>query len=181
MKTLVIHPKDDSTDFLCPIYESIECKTILRSGLSKNEVAEQISVHDRIIMLGHGSPNGLFAVGQFICGNSYIIDNSLVKLLAEKDENVYIWCHANKFVENSNLRGFYTGMFVSEILEAIYCDLPIVDQKVVDESNNEFSRIVSRYINHSKSAIYKNVLEDYQDIAAKNLIAGYNLKRIYKN
>ena len=48
MKTLVIHPKDDSTDFLCPIYESIECKTILRCGLSKNEAAEQISVHDRI-------------------------------------------------------------------------------------------------------------------------------------
>ena len=181
MKTLVIHPKDLTTDFLCPIYESIECKTILRSGLSKNEVAEQISVHDRIIMLGHGSPNGLFAVGQFTCGNSYIIDNSLVKLLAEKDENIYIWCHANKFVENRNLRGFYTGMFVSEILEAIYCDLPLVDQKLVDESNNEFSRIVSRYINHSKSDIYKNVLQDYQVIAAKNLIAEYNLRRIYKN
>ena len=113
MKTLVIHPKDLTTDFLCPIYESIECKTILRSGLSKDEVADQISVHDRIIMLGHGSPNGLFAVGQFICGNSYIIDNSLAKLLAEKDENIYIWCHANKFVENSNLKGFYTGMFGS--------------------------------------------------------------------
>jgi hypothetical protein len=179
MKTLVIHAEDSSTDFLCPIYQTIEDKTVLRNGFTKKEVAEQIKVHDRIIMLGHGSPEGLFAVGQFKTDNSYIIDSSLTDILAEKEENVYIWCHANQFVEKHNLKGFYTGMFVSEILEALYCQLPLVEQEVVDESNDGFSRIVSKYINDSKSNIYSKTIEEYQDIANINLVAAYNIVRIY--
>jgi hypothetical protein len=181
MKTLVIHAEDSSTDFLCPIYQKIKDKTVLRKGSSKDEVAEQIKVHDRIIMLGHGSPEGLFAVGQFKTDNSYIIDSSLSDILAEKEENVYIWCHANKFVEKFDLKGFYTGMFVSEILEALYCELPLVGQQLVEESNDGFSKIISNYINDSKSIIYKKVLEEYRLIANKNLVAAYNIERIFSN
>ena len=45
MKTLVIHAEDSSTDFLCPIYQTIEDKTVLRKGVSKNEISEQIKIH----------------------------------------------------------------------------------------------------------------------------------------
>jgi len=179
MKTLIIHPVDKSTDFLCPIYQTIEDKTVLRKGLTKKVVAEQIKLHDRIIMLGHGSPDGLFAVGQFETDNSFIIDSTFTDILAEKDENIYIWCHANQFVEKHNLKGFYTGMFVSEILEALYCQLPLVEHEVVDESNDGFSRIVSKYINDSKSTIYNKTLDEYQVIANNNLVAAYNIVRIY--
>jgi hypothetical protein len=178
MKTLIIHPDDKSTDFLCPIYQTIEDKTVVRKGLTKKEVAEKIKIHNRIIMLGHGSPDGLFAVGQFETDNSFIIDSTLTEILAEKDENIYIWCHANQFVEKHNLKGFYTGMFVSEILEALYCDLPFVEQKLVDESNDGFSKIVSNYINESKSTIYNKTLDEYQAIANNNLVAAYNIVRI---
>ena len=181
MKTLVIHPEDSSTDFLCPIYQTIKDKTVIRKGFSKEEVAEQIKVHNRIIMLGHGSPEGLFAIGQFKTASSYIIDSSFSDLLAEKEENVYIWCYANKFVEKFNLKGFYTGMFVSEILEALYCDLPLVEQRVVDESNDGFSKIVSNYINDSKSTIYNKTIEEYKNIANINLVAAYNIERIFSN
>ena len=179
MKTLVIHPDDKSTDFLCPIYQTIQDKTVLRNGFTKDEIKEQIKEYDRIIMLGHGSPDGLFAVGQFKTDNSYIIDSSSTDILAEKEENVYIWCHANKFVEKLDLKGFYTGMFVSEILEALYCELPLVEQKVVDESNDGFSKIVSNHINDSKSDIYTNTIKEYQIIANRNLVAAYNIIRIY--
>ena len=179
MKTLVIHAEDSSTDFLCPIYQTIENKTVLRHGNTKNEIAEQIKIHDKVIMLGHGSPEGLFSVGQFETDNSYIIDSSLTDILAEKEENLYIWCYANQFVEKFDLKGFYTGMFVSEILEALYCELPLVAQKVVDESNDGFSSIVSKYVNDSKSVLYKKVLKEYQIIANGNLVAAYNIDRIY--
>lgn len=179
MKTLVIHPADKSTDFLCPIYHTIHNKKVLRNGLTKDEIKEQIKIHDRIIMLGHGSPDGLFAVGQFKTDNSYIIDSSLTDILAEKEENVYIWCHANMFVEKFDLKGFYTGMFVSEILEALYCELPLVEQMIVDESNDGFSKIVSNHINDSKSDIYTNTIKEYQIIANTNLVAAYNIVRIY--
>jgi hypothetical protein len=119
-------------------------------------------------MLGHGSPDGLFSVGQFETDNSLIVDSSLISLLAEREENIYIWCHANKFVERYNLKGFYTGMFISE-------------DDIIDESNNAFSSIVSKYINESKSVIYKKVLEEYQVIANRNIIAAYNLKLLKFN
>jgi hypothetical protein len=179
MKTLIIHAEDSSTDFLCPIYQTIKNKTVLRKGLTKNEIAEQIKIHDRVLMLGHGSPEGLFSVGQFETDNSLIIDGSLINLLAEKEENVYIWCHANKFVERHNLKGFYTGMFVSEFLEVVYCQLPLVEDIVIDESNDGFSKIVSKYVNDSKSVLYKKVLEEYQIIANGNLVAAYNIDRLY--
>ena len=179
MKTLVIHAEDSSTDFLCPIYQTIENKTVLRHGNTKNEIAEQIKIHDKVIMLGHGSPEGLFSVGQFETDNSLIIDSSLISLLAEKEENIYIWCHANKFVERYNLKGFYTGMFVSEFLELVYCQLPLLGNDVIDESNDGFSSIVSKYVNDSKSVLYKNTVEDYQIIANRNLIAAYNIDRLY--
>lgn len=179
MKTLIIHAEDSSTDFLCPIYQTIKNKTVLRKGLTKNEIAEQIKLHDRVLMLGHGSPEGLFSVGQFETDNSLIIDGSLINLLAEKEENVYIWCHANKFVERYNLKGFYTGMFVSEFLEVVYCQLPLVEDNVIDESNDGFSKIVSKYVNNSKSVLYKKVLEEYQIIANGNLVAAYNIDRLY--
>ena len=179
MKTLIIHAEDSSTDFLCPIYQTIKNKTVLRKGLTKNEIAEQIKLHDRVLMLGHGSPEGLFAVGQFKTDNSYIIDSSLSEILAEKEENVYIWCHANKFVEKFDLKGFYTGMFVSEFLEVVYCQLPLVEDNVIDESNDGFSKIVSKYVNDSKSVLYKKVLEEYQIIANGNLVAAYNIDRLY--
>ena len=179
MKTLVIHAEDSSTDFLSPIYQTIEDRTVLRKGFTKNEIAEQIKVHDRIIMLGHGCPDGLFAVGQFETNNSLIIDSSLISLLAEKKENIYIWCHANQFVEKHNLKGFYTGMFVSEFLEVVYCELPLVEEDVINESNDGFSSIVSKYVNDSKSVLYKNTLEEYQIIANRNLVAAYNIDRLY--
>ena len=179
MKTLVIHAEDSSTDFLCPIYQTIEDKTVLRKGVSKNEISEQIKIHDRIIMLGHGSPDGLFSVGQFETDNSFIIDYKLIHLLAEKDENIYIWCHAKEFVEKFNLKGFYTGMFVSEIIEALYCYLPLVNQEVVDESNDGFSSILSKYVNHPKSVIYNKTIEEYQLIANRNYVATYNIERLY--
>ena len=63
MRTLVIHPKDSSTTFLDIIYKDIPQKTIITGGVTKSELFELINRHERIMMMGHGSPGGLFAVG----------------------------------------------------------------------------------------------------------------------
>ena len=65
MKTLIIHPKDSTTTFLKHIYAPILDKTIVTVGIDKSELRELIYNHDRVIMLGHGSPWGLMSVGQF--------------------------------------------------------------------------------------------------------------------
>ena len=58
MKTLIIHPQDPSTTFLSPIYANLRNKTVIKSGITKSELRELIVSHDRVLMLGHGSPYG---------------------------------------------------------------------------------------------------------------------------
>jgi hypothetical protein len=184
MKTLIIHPEDRSTSFLDVVYESIPNKTVITGGITKDEVRKLIEEHDRVMMMGHGSPGGLFAVGQFrdhrsYC--SYIIDDTMVPLLSEKDNSVFIWCNADKFVDGFGLRGFYSGMFISEVGEANYCGLPGTPQEVVDESNYGFVNIIAKHINEDTEAIYDKVRNEYGLIAEENPVALYNHKRLYKS
>jgi hypothetical protein len=45
--------------------------------------------------------------------------SNYVYLLRDKI-GVYIWCNANVFAEKYGLKGFYTGMIISEYEEALY-------------------------------------------------------------
>jgi len=177
MKTLVIHPQDPSTDFLCPIYENIKDKTVLRGGKTKDEVRELIKEYDRVIMLGHGLPNGLMSIGQFIDGG-LIIDETMAEVLSEKNECLYIWCNADQFVNRFGLKGFYSGMFISEVLEANYYGM-FPKQNIVDESNERFSELVGQNINKSSQEIYSIVKEQYGLLSESNLVVSYNEKRLY--
>ena len=185
MKTLIIHPSDGSTSFLDIVYEPIPDKTVITGGVSKSDIKDLIREHDRVMMMGHGSPGGLFSVGQFTnldsgYGGGYIIDQSMVPLLSEKDNSVFIWCNADKFVNTFKLRGFYSGMFISEVGEALYCGLPGTQQDEVDESNYGFVNILSKYINEDTNTIHDMVLTEYGLIAEENPVALYNHNRLYK-
>ena len=184
MKTLIIHPADASTSFLDIVYNPIPNKTVITGGVTKSEVEQLIREHDRVMMMGHGSPGGLFSVGQFDTGGryggGYIIDQSMVPALMEKDNSVFIWCNADKFVNVFKLRGFYSGMFISEVGEALYCGLPGTQQDEVDESNYGFCNIIAKYINEDTNTIHENVTKEYGLIAESNPVALYNNNRLYK-
>lgn len=179
MKTLIIHPSDVSTKFLEIIYQDVPDKTVITGGVSKTAIVDLIKENDRVMMLGHGSPMGLFAMGQFITYAPYIIDFTLVPYLNEKTENVFIWCNADRFVVNHKLKGFYSGMFISEVGEATYCGLPGMSQDIVDESNLGFCNLISKVINEDKVAIHENIKREYGLIAENNPIALYNNLRLY--
>ena len=178
MTNLIIHPTDRSTDFLKPIYANITDATILNSGVGKGQVAKLISDHDRIIMLGHGSPYGLFSIGQFAGNNGYVIDFTMVPLLQEK-ECIFIWCNSDVFVRNNNLNGFHSGMFISEVGEATYCGLPGTSQDIVDQSNNYFAELMGEVINEELDEIHNYIIENYGLLAEDNPVANYNWNRIY--
>lgn len=181
MKTLIIHPEDESTFFLDIVYKPIENKTVITGGISKTELMTLIREHDRVMMMGHGSPAGLFSINKFTNCGAYIIDQQMVSLLKEKTDNVFIWCNADKFVEVFGLEGFYSGMFISEVGEAYYCGLPGTEQDQVDESNYGFVNIIAKYINEDKNVIHENVKKEYGLIAEENPIALYNNNRLYKS
>jgi len=178
MKTLVIHPKDETTTFLDSIYKGIENKTVVQEGCTPEEIIELIKTHDRVIMLGHGTPRGLLSMGRFPnCG--HVINKNMVKELSKKTDNVYIWCHADEFVKEHKLKGFYSGMFVSEVDEAFYERINDATQKVVTESNNEFGRILGEVINEKTVDIFDYVTSVYGEMAESNKVARYNHKRLY--
>ena len=182
MKTLVIHPEDPTTHFLDIVYRNIQDLTLVTwCDEHKDFIREQIKLHDRVMMMGHGSPGGLFSVGQFKTNNGYIIDESFVDVLKEKDNSVFIWCNADKFVERHGLKGFYTGMFISEVGEAYYCGLPDTEQPEVDESNYSFVEIMGECIDYDPKTIHFIAKERYGKLIDHNPVAKYNHKRLYVN
>lgn len=173
MRTLVIHPHDKSTHFLKPIYEEIPDKTIVTGGLTSAEMERLILIHNRVIMLGHGSPSGLFGLG---FKRTYVISEREVRLLRNK-ECIFIWCHADQFVKEHNLKGFHSGMFVSEVGEALMYGLN-GDKKLVNESNDEFAHMLGSVINNPITEMYGMVKKEYGYLADRNEIAKYNHERL---
>jgi hypothetical protein len=179
MKNLIIHPEDPTTTFLSLIYSKLNSKTVVRGGVSNSELLELIKFHDRILMLGHGSPYGLLNAGQFPDADSYIIDDSMLSLLIYKRDNLYIWCHADQFVHRHRLAGLNSGMFISEEMEANYYGFDNMAWELIDQSNERFASIVSKHLNEPIEILYQKLLKEYGLIARTNPIARFNLARLY--
>ena len=169
MKTLVIHPKDASTDFLRPIYEDLNCTIIKNTkDVSKSFVEKAIRYHDRIIMMGHGSPHGLFFSP---------INSSMVYLLREKPNSIYIWCNADKFVEHYDLKGFATGMIISEVWEAMACGVEAEPEEVQD-SNMLFSKIIKESVKYDNCEEAVDIAKEFYKLDG-NRVIDYNKQNLF--
>jgi len=177
--TLIIHPEDSSTDFLKPIYLPLKNKVVINHGSTDELLKEKIKSSDRVMLMGHGTPSGLLHVGKFISPSAFVIDNRHLPILQQKINSIYIWCNADQFVEKYDLKGFYTGMFISEIHEASYCGLGRVSQGMIDESNDLFSKLVSDIIEEDVFKIHAYLSDNYKKIVASNPVALYNYQRLY--
>jgi len=171
-KILVIHPADPSTDFLSIIYKDINA-TVIRQPISKSSLKKLMVDADKIIMLGHGTGAGMgFVERGYI---TPIIDSSLVYILREKKDSVFIWCHADEFVKKYELSGFSTGMFISELEESYLYNVKATSDEIY-QSNDRFARVVRNYIHKDTKELQTIVKEDY-DIDSD--VAKYNNERIY--
>jgi len=120
-------------------------------------------------MLGHGSGDGLF--GHY----DYIIDDDFAPILQTK-ETVCIWCNADKYVERNNLKGFYTGMFISDVIEAEYMGIETSTQKGIMKSNDLFAKSMGKHIFNDN--VLKMVKSEYN---SQNHVVNYNNNRLYFN
>ena len=202
MKNLIIHPDDRSTDFLKRIYSTAEKPTVLSEFPkdSVDEIPKEIMHYDRVMMMGHGTPDGLFAMNadpidekafELACKSKdpkaldafdfwgdLVVSDRTARVLRYYNDNIFIWCNANKFVKEHNLKGFYSGMFISEVSEAKMCGLGDVPKGMVRESNRMFSRIMSRHINEKLMEMFKNVVVECGNFAMENPVAKYNWDRL---
>jgi hypothetical protein len=127
---IVIHiDSQKDTAFLKECYKGIENLTLLYNP-SKTEVNKVLSENpnEDVMMLGHGSPSGLFSHDWK--GN--VIDYTNVHLL--KGRNcIGIWCFAKKFAKNYGLKGYFTNMFISNAGEAKAYGYKATDEEVFAE------------------------------------------------
>lgn len=142
IRTIIIHPKDPTTDFLSVIYEDKDW-TVINTNVSDQTLKNQIESHDRIIMMGHGTEKGLIGFDR------YIIDSDWAYILREK-QCVYIWCNADKFVEKHNLKGLYTGMIISEYEEAVMYGIP-TNSHWIKESNTDLALAIKYSIDNENA------------------------------
>lgn len=181
MKHLILHPSDPSTSFLTPIYKNLPNGTVMSSGKTKEQVLKAIQEHDHIIMLGHGSPFGLFAVGQFtgLGYTGYIIESGLKDLLMKKKQLTAIWCYAQQFVEATGLpRTYYSNMFCSEVLECSMMGFEATEEQV-EESNWCFSKNLGEHILKLPNEIHAAMQDGaYANLAKINPVAAYNFERL---
>ena len=88
---------------------------VLLHNKKRDEIDKVLSTNkDPLVMLlGHGSPNGLFGVDE-----TFAIDSESINLL--KDRTIIgLWCYASEFADKYKLHGFFTSMFISNIQEAM--------------------------------------------------------------
>ena len=182
MKTLFLHPKDASTRFLSPLHYNFPDKTLISEGHTHATITDRIKSHDTIIAMGHGSPGGLFAVGQFNLAGLFVLSQEHTEILRAKQKNVFIWCYAYEFAKRNGIPAFCTNMFISELGEAYFMGLRRVSTAMIEESNTSFVRALSSCIHLSPQKIHDYMMKsEYAQLAENNPVAAYNFKRLNYN
>ena len=189
--TLVIHPKDATTDCLSVIYEGRGWDVIRDYDTPRKKVVEEIRKHDRIIMLGHGGPSGLLAGAMkswpggrkhFNRFDHYIVNEECVDALRGKD-TFSIWCNSDKFFRKYGLKGLHTGMIISEVGEEFFLPgassdeewtLPL-DEEQMAKNMELFCGAFAKYIDLTPEECRRRVLEEY---VGDDEVTRYNRERI---
>ena len=131
---IVVHPYDESTRMLSELYKGIEGVTLFDSWEQQDEIYDAIAAAPKdefILLLGHGCPYGLYDMRYGI-----IVGDGFAELLKDRPNLIGIWCYASSFAYEHNLKGFFSGMFISEKYEAeangVDATAEEVDEKVWD-------------------------------------------------
>jgi len=133
---IVLHLSDPTTRFLHSIYDGIDGVRLFTSLTQKQEALQAIKAAPKdepILLLGHGTPFGL--IGNFV---EYFIGDAEADLLKDRPNLIGIFCYASTFAKRHNLKGFFSGMFISEPAEAHILNVPATPQEI-EEMNWSFS------------------------------------------
>ena len=138
MATIVFSNTGDvDTRVLAALWDGIPDARVLdvRPGTpdARSRVDSAIAAEeDTLILCGHGSPQGLFDPSVMARGADlaaiarnppFLVDATNAPSVRTR-RVVGVWCYAAAFAESAGLRGFFTGMFVSNPQEASFVGCP---------------------------------------------------------
>ena len=162
---IVIHIDNGSSDaaMLSTIYEGLDNITLCYNR-SKSNIKRilRMTGDEPVMLLGHGTPQGLMNVEQ----NGFVVSDQHVEWLKNR-QVIGIFCYASDFADRYGLHGFFTSMFISNVEEALYY-LPHVDtcDKVIEKENKLFcERINSLLKQHVPLEKWPTTLQEMADIS----------------
>ena len=91
---------------------------------------------EMLVMCGHGTPEGLINPN-FTDYDRYLVDRHNKNLIRAKSI-VGIWCHARDFAERYGVRGFWSSMFISNLMEAHYNHIYNTDAGTITHDETMF-------------------------------------------
>lgn len=180
--TLVIHCADNSTDMLGQIYAGKGWDVLRDGSIAESELHELIKNHERIVMLGHGTPSGLINIQHSKGGRFTVIDDRYVDDLRGKNMFV-IWCKADQFFRRNNIgKGcFITGNIPSEVWECRAAGCGDISAELMLENITYWSKLCADVVDRALDGdpqgavdyVRKNYLEKYGD----HPVTHYNAER----
>lgn len=140
-KILVIYVNSaEDTKDLELTYEGLDVTLLYNPTPQHVERELRVTSAETVMILGHGSPSGLFTYDWR--GNS--VDTRHVKYLRNK-KCIGIWCYASEFAERYDLKGFFTSMFISNKWEAS-CHGFTAENEDIYEETRKFIRTVNQFV-----------------------------------
>lgn len=139
---LIIHPEDHTTRMLTELYQGTDFQH-LGVRASSVEIRHRLyhtHPQERIMLLGHGCPSGLYSrLNEDSAGfDRLIISHHHAYALRRHGPNLIgIWCHAHQFARRERLHGLFSGMIITELSEAEEHGVPTTQ----DELNLENTRL----------------------------------------
>lgn len=171
---IVVHPTDPSTKMLESVYEGLPNVTLFDSYDQRDEVLAALKAapkEEPVFLLGHGAPYGLIDMRA-----GFIIDDEAAEYLKDRSNLICIWCHASSYAEYHGLKGFFSGMFISEDKEAriFGVDTPI---GAPERCATDFAKRLGDLLREGKSI--KEAAEELMDPKwIVDNLTEYNYKRL---
>lgn len=170
LKTIVIHPYDETTNFLQEIYNNNNFHVLRDPDFPKEKISPLIEKYERIILLGHGLPTGLLSGGRLL------VDKENAESLRGKAV-IGIWCFARQFMYDNNLTAFATNMMVSERKEASGFGISATTEQI-NFSNRLFAKAVGESLHVSPSQMLNEVLKTYR--GDENPVIQFNIQHMIR-
>jgi hypothetical protein len=180
--TLVFHCADRSTEMLAQIYQG-KGWDVIRDGSIKTEyINELIDKHDKIVMLGHGTPSGLINCQSYKGGQSSVISDLQVPHLKGKNMFV-IWCMADAFFTRNHIGDgcFITGNIPSEVWECRAAGCGEISAQLMLENITYWSKLCADVVDRALAGDVRGavnyVREKYIEKYGDHLVTIYNAER----
>ena len=134
---IVVHPYDPGTAMLGLIYEGIDGVRVFNSWRQRRDILKALvaaPAEEPVLLLGHGGPTGLYDLRYGL-----VIRDSDAELLLDRPNLIGIWCYASDYARTHRLKGFFSGMFISEAPEALELGVRATAEEI-DRQARDFAR-----------------------------------------